>query len=122
MTIGVDGLQQDIMADMGDNLDGAGITKGPVSVFDSVANRHDGDLTKPGLGLIFSQNPEILDCRNAGQNEKIDAVVVPVGDYLSIWHQGPGAAITPASLATVNWRFRRSYPKRQHCRKNPQLI
>ena len=37
-----------------------------------------------GLVSLFNKNPEILGCRDAGQNKKIDAVVVPEYDYLSI--------------------------------------
>ena len=53
-------------------------------MFDPITDGHDGDLTKPEFGLIFYQNPEILDYRDAVQNKKIGAVVVPIDDYLSI--------------------------------------
>ena len=69
---------------MGGDLDGAGIAKGSAPVFDPVADVHNGGPAKPEFDLIFSQNPEVLACRDAGQNKKIDAVVMAVGDYLSI--------------------------------------
>ena len=53
-------------------------------VFHPITDGHDDGLTKPEFGLIFYQNPEILDYRDAVQNKKIGAVVVPVDDYLSI--------------------------------------
>ena len=72
------------MTDMGGDLDGADIAKGSAPVFDPLADGHDGGLTKPGFGLIITKNPEVLGCRDAGQNKKIDAVVLSAGDYLSI--------------------------------------
>jgi hypothetical protein len=53
-------------------------------VFDPITDGHDNGLTMPGFGLIFYQNPEVLDYRDAVQNKEISAVVVPVNDYLSI--------------------------------------
>ena len=53
-------------------------------MFDPFTYGHDGGLTKPEFGLIFYQNPEILDYRDAVQNKKIGAVVELVDDYLSI--------------------------------------
>ena len=53
-------------------------------VFDLITDGHDSGLAKPEFGLIFYQNPEVLGYRDAVQNKKIGAVVVPVDDYLSI--------------------------------------
>ena len=53
-------------------------------MFDLITESHDGGLAKPGFGLIFYQNSEVLGYRDALQNKKIGAVVVPVDDYLSI--------------------------------------
>ena len=53
-------------------------------MFDLTTDGHDRGLAKPEFGLIFYQNPEVLDYRDAVQNKKIGAVVVPVDDYLSI--------------------------------------
>ena len=72
------------MTGRGDIFDVAGIAKGSAPVFDSVADVHNGGPQKPEFDLIFLQNPEVLACRDAGQNKKIDAVVMAVGDYLSI--------------------------------------
>jgi hypothetical protein len=53
-------------------------------VFDPITDGHDCGLAKPEFGLMFYQNPEVLSYRDAVQNKKIGAVVVPVDDYLSI--------------------------------------
>ena len=53
-------------------------------MFDLITDGHDSGLAKPEFGLIFYQNPEVLDCRDALQNKKIAAVAVLVIDYLSI--------------------------------------
>ena len=58
--------------------------QGLKQVFDLIADGHDSGLAKPKFGLIFYQNPEVLGYRDAVQNKKIAAVVVPVDDYLSI--------------------------------------
>jgi hypothetical protein len=57
-------------------------------VFDLIAGGHDSGLEKTEFGLIFYQNPEVLGYRDALQNKKMGAVVVPVNDYLSISSQG----------------------------------
>ena len=53
-------------------------------MFDLITDGHDSGLAKPEFGLIFYQNPEVLGYRDAVQNKKNAAVVVPVDDYLSI--------------------------------------
>jgi len=53
-------------------------------VFDPITDGHDSGFAKPEFGLILYQNPEVLDYRDALQNKKIGAVVVPVNDDLSI--------------------------------------
>ena len=53
-------------------------------MFDLITDGHDSGLAKPEFGLIFYQNLEVLGYRNAVQNKKNAAVVVPVDDYLSI--------------------------------------
>ena len=60
------------------------IVRGLEPVFDLITDGHDSGLAKPEFGLIFYQNPEVLGYRDAVQNKKIAAVVVPVDDYLSI--------------------------------------
>ena len=59
-------------------------SQGLEPVFDLITDGHDSGLAKPEFGLIFYQNPEVLGYRDAVQNKKIAAVVVPVDDYLSI--------------------------------------
>ena len=59
-------------------------SQGLEPVFDLITDGHDSGLAKPEFGLIFYQNPEVLGYRDALQNKKIAAVVVPVDDYLSI--------------------------------------
>ncbi len=53
-------------------------------MFDPITDGHDSGFAKPEFGLILYQNPEVLGYRDALQNKKIAAVVVPVDDYLSI--------------------------------------
>ena len=53
-------------------------------MFNLITEGHNSSLAKPEFGLIFYQNPEVLGYRDTLQNKKIAAMVVPVGDYLSI--------------------------------------
>ena len=75
MAVAVNGLQQTNVTS---------IVRGLEPVFDLITDGHDSGLAKPEFGLIFYQNPEVLGYRDALQNKKIAAVVVPVDDYLSI--------------------------------------
>ena len=75
MAVAVNGLQQTNVTRHSQGLE---------PVFDPITENHDCDIAKPGFGLMFYQNPEVLGYRDAVQNKKIGAVVVPVDDYLSI--------------------------------------
>ncbi len=43
-------------------------SQGLEPVFDLITDGHDSGLAKPEFGLIFYQNPEVLDYRDALQN------------------------------------------------------